>query len=220
MWFLRFYSCLSDRLCPSWLSLYLAGLGIQHNFIRSHRPTDQPQVGRNHRTLDGLTDDESSRQDLASFQRSLDQERHMYNDEFPSRASDCGGSPPLQAHPQLLRPRRLYRTELEAILFDMRRVYHYLAGFTFERKVNRNGQVTLKGHHYTVGLAHKEKQILVCLDEQTQEWIFLERDEQGQEHELNRRPLIGLDFFSLTGLEKPIDLAHLPPIQLTLPLAP
>ncbi len=121
---------------PSWLSLYLAGLGIKHNFIRSHRPTDQPQVERNHRTLDGLTEDEGSRQDLVSFQRSLDQERHLYNDEFPSRASDCGGSPPLQAHPELLRPRRPYRTELEAILFDMQRVYHYLAGFTFERKVN------------------------------------------------------------------------------------
>lgn len=205
---------------PSWLSLYLVGLGIKHNFIRSHRPTDQPQVERNHRTLDGLTEDEGSRQDLVSFQRSLDQERHLYNDEFPSRASDCGGSPPLQAHPELLRPRRPYRTELEAILFDMRRVYHYLAGFTFERKVNRNGQVTLKGHHYTVGLTHKEKQVFVRLDEQTQEWMFLERDEQDQECELNRRPLFGLDFFSLTGLEKPIDLAHLPPIQLTLPLAP
>lgn len=37
---------------PSWLSLYLAGLGIKHNFIRSHQPTDQPQVERNHRTLE------------------------------------------------------------------------------------------------------------------------------------------------------------------------
>jgi transposase len=205
---------------PSWLSLYLAGLGIKHNFIRSHQPTDQPQVERNHRTLDGLTEDESSRQDLASFQQSLDRERQLYNYEFPCRASDCGGYPPLQAHPELTHPRRPYQAELEAILFDMRRVYHYLAGFTFERKVNRNGQVTLKGHHYTVGLAHKEKQILVRLDEQTQEWIFLERDEQGQEQELNRRPLFGLDFFSLTGLEKPECLAYLPPIQLTLPLAP
>lgn len=205
---------------PSWLSLYLAGLGIQHNFIRSHRPTDQPQVERNHRTLDGLTEDESSRQDLVSFQRSLDQERHVYNSEFPSRASDCGGDPPLQAHPGLLHPRRPYRAELEALLFDMQRVYHYLAGFTFERKVNRNGQVTLKGHHYTVGLVHKEKQILVRLDEQTQEWMFLERDAQGLEHELNRRPLFGLDLFSLTGLDTPIGLAHLLPIQLTLPLAP
>lgn len=205
---------------PSWLSLYLAGLGIQHNFIRSHRPTDQPQVERNHRTLDGLTDDECSRQDLSNFQQSLDQERYLYNDQFPSRASDCGGYPPLQAHPELLHPRRPYQTELEAILFDMQRVYHYLAGFTFERKVNRNGQVTLKGHPYTVGLAHKQKQISVRLDEQTQEWMFLERDEQDQEKELNRRPLFGLDFVLLTGLEKPEGLAPLPPIQLTLPLAP
>ena len=101
----------------------------------------------------------------------------------------------------------------------MQRVYDFLASFTFERKVNRNGQVTLKGHHYTVGLAHKEKQVLVRLDEQTQEWMFLELDQQGQEHLLNRRPLFGLDFFSLTGLEESICLAHLLPIQLTLPLA-
>ncbi len=205
---------------PSWLSLYLAGLGIKHNFIRSHRPTDQPQVERNHRTLDGFTEDENSRGDLASFQQALDQERDMYNVQFPSRASDCDGLPPLQAHPELLHPRRPYQAEQEALLFDLQHVYHYLAGFTFERKVNRNGQVTLKGHHYTVGLAHKEKQVWVRLDEQTQEWIFMERDEQGQEHELNRRPLFGIDLFSLTGLEKPMHQADMPPIQLTLPLAP
>lgn len=61
----------------------------------------------------------------------------------------------------------------------MQRAYHFLAGFTFERKVNQNGQVTLQGHHYTVGLTHKYKQVLVRLDEQTQEWMFLERDQQG-----------------------------------------
>jgi hypothetical protein len=204
---------------PSWLSLYLAGLGIKHTFIRAHRPTDQPQIERNHRTLDGLTEDESSRQDLVHFQHALDRERKLYNYEFPARASDCGGFSPVHAHPELLHPRRPYQPELEAILFDMQRVYHYLAGFTFERKVNRNGQVTLKGHHYSVGLAHKEKIIQVRLDAHTQEWMFLERDEQGQEDELSRRPLFGIDFFSLTGLEKPVSPADLPPIQLTLPLA-
>ncbi len=205
---------------PSWLSLYLAGMGIKHNFIRSHCPTDQPQIERSHRTMDGLTDDESSRQNLVSFQQALDRERNLHNLEFPSRASDCNGLPPLQAHPELLHARRSYRAEQEAILFDMQWVYHFLAGFTFKRKVNRNGQVTLKGHHYTVGLAHKEKQIQVRFDEQTQEWMFLESDEQGQEHELNRQPLFGIDFFSLTGLEKPVCCADMPPIQLTLPLPP
>ncbi len=204
---------------PSWLSLYLAGLGIKHNFIRSHQPTDQPQVERNHRTLDGFTDDEHSRQDLTHFQQALDQERCLYNHQFPSRASDCNGLPPLQAHPALLVPRRPYRPEWEVLLFDLERVYAFLATFTFERKVNRNGQVTLKGHHYTVGLAHKEKTIQVRLEAHTQKWIFFERDEQGQEQELSRRALFGMDFKTLTGLDQPENYSVLPTVQLTLPLA-
>ena len=202
---------------PSWLSLYLAGLGVQHQFIRSHRPTDQPQIERHHRSLDGFTDDAGSRQDLQHFQQALDHECEVYNHQFPCRASDCHGSPPLEAHPALLKPHRSYEAQQEALLFDLQKVYDYLALFAFERKVNRNGQVTLKGHPYTVGLAHKEKTIQVRLDPHSQQWRFLQRDEQGQELELNRRPLIGITFQSLTGLEMPPDLSRLPPIQPTLP---
>lgn len=203
---------------PSWLSLYLSGLGIKHNFIRSHQPTDQPQVERNHRTLDGFTDDEHSRHDLTCLQQALDHERDLYNYQFPARASDCHGLPPLQVHPALLQPRRPYRPEWEVLLFDLQRVFDFLATFTFAHKVNSNGQVTLKGHHYTVGLAHKEKTIQVRLDAQTQEWMFLERVEQGQEQELSRRAVVGINFIALTGLEKPEELSTLPAIQLTLPL--
>ena len=56
---------------PSWLSLYLAGLGIKHNFIRSHQPTDQPQVERNHRTLDGFTFRSKKRWERSGFQAEL-----------------------------------------------------------------------------------------------------------------------------------------------------
>ena len=105
------------------------------------------------------------------------------------------------------------------MLFDLQRVFDFLASFTFDRKVNRNGQVTLKGHHYTVGLAHKEKNIQVRLAPLTQEWIFLETDAQGQVLELGRRALVGIDFETLTELEQPSNPLTLPPIQLTLPLA-
>jgi hypothetical protein len=105
------------------------------------------------------------------------------------------------------------------LLFDLQRVFDFLASFTFERKVNRNGQVTLKGRHYTVGLAHKEKTIQVRLDPQTQAWLFLETDAQGQTLELGRRALVDIDFTTLTGLDQPESLSALPPIQLTLPLA-
>lgn len=204
---------------PSWLSLYLAGLGIKHNFIRSHQPTDQPQIERQHRTLDGFTDDEVSRQNLTNFQQALDHERLLYNHQFPARARDCEGVPPIQRHPALLSPRRPYRSEWEGVLFDLQRVFDFLASFTFERKFNRNGQMTLKGHHYTVGLAHKEKTIQVRLEPKTQVWLFLETDAQGQVQELSRRTLVGIDFTALTGLEQPVRLSALPPIQLTLPLA-
>jgi hypothetical protein len=204
---------------PSWLSLYLAGLGIKHIFIRSHRPTDQPQIERNHRTLDGLTDDENSRQNIANFQMALEHERALYNQQFPARASDCQQKSPLEAHPALLKPRRPYRPEWEPILFDLQRVFDYLATFTFGRKVNRNGQVTLKGLHYTVGLTHAGKDIQVRFDPATREWIFLEPDAQKQLQELRRQPLVGIDFTSLTGLPQPKTPLILPPIQLTLPLA-
>lgn len=197
---------------PSWLSLYLAGLGIKHIFIRSHRPTDQPQVERLHRTLDELTDDEHSRQNMTSFQLALNHERRLYNQQFPARASDCQQKPPLQAHPALLTPRRYHRPEWEPILFDIQRVFEYLATFTFDRKVNRNGQVTLKGLHYTVGLAHAGKDIQVRFDPATQEWIFLEMDTQEHLQELRRQSLAGINFTTLTGFLEPEVLPPLPPI--------
>ena len=204
---------------PSWLSLYLAGLGIKHRFIRPHCPTDQPQIERSHRTLDGLTEDAGSRQNLTSFQQALDHERALYNQHYPSRASDCQQKPPLEAPPALLAPRRRYRLEWETALFDIHRVFEYLATFTFERKVNRNGQVTLKGLHYTVGLAYAGQEIQVHLDPLTQQWVFLDRDPQDQAQEIRRRPLVGIDFTALTRLLKPEQPLALPPIQLTLPLA-
>jgi len=204
---------------PSWLSLYLAGLRIKHTFIRPHRPTDQPQIERNHRTLDGFTEDKHSRQNMENFKMALDRERLIYNHQFPARASDCAGLPPLQAHPALLKPLRPFEPEWESSLFDMQSVFDFLATFTFDRKVNRNGQVTLKGIHYTVGLAHKEKQIKVRLDAKTQHWIFLISNPGEPEQELRRQPLLGITFTELTGLEYPNPPQTLPPIQLTLPLA-
>ena len=48
---------------------------------------------------------------------------------------------------------------------------------------------------------------------------FLEIDHQGQELELRRRPLVGFDFSTLTGLPLLDKSIPLPPIQLLLPLA-
>jgi hypothetical protein len=66
-----------------------------------------------------------------SLQQHLDQERAQYNQLFPSRAGDCGGRPPLVAHPELLKPHRLYRPEAELSLFSLQRVADYFYNVTW-----------------------------------------------------------------------------------------
>ena len=204
---------------PSQLALWLVGLGIKFQTIRPHRPTDQAQVERNHRTLDEATFDQEGLASLENFQAALDQERHLYNHFFPSRASDCQARAPLEAHPALLRPRRPYRPDDELFLFDLQRVYDYLATFTFERTASASGTVGLEAHQCSIGRCHAGKAVQVCCDPTHREWVFYEPLPNGHGHreqEFLRRPVKYLRVIVLTGLES-VPPNHPEPIQLGLP---
>lgn len=201
---------------PGKLTLWLAGLGIRHLFIRPGCPTDQPQIERNHRTLDDFVLNPQALTDLRHLQQALDRERTIYNYHFPCRASDCAGQPPITAHPELLMPRRPYQPDQELALFDIQRVYDYLATFTFKRTVNTAAQVSLGNALYSLGqrLVREQevKTVFVHLDADQREWIFESEDRE----ELVRRPAKGLDLQTLTGLD-PDALQPRAPVQLTLP---
>ena len=201
---------------PSQLTLWLVGLGIKHCFIRPGCPTDQPEIERNHRTLDNFALDDEALSDTEHLQQALDRERGVHNHLFPSQASDCAGRPPLVAHPELLTPRRYYQPELELALFDLQRVYDYLATFTFERKVSSSAQVSLGRRLYSLGkklVREKEVEtVLARFDANHGQWVFL--TEAGEE--LVRRQPKGLDVHTLTGLD-PSDASTTQPVQLTFP---
>lgn len=197
---------------PSHLTLWLAGLGVVHRFIRPGQPTDQAQIERTHRTLDNFTGSNDGLPDLARLQARLDAERAQYNRLFPALASDCAGRPPLLAHPELRHPRRPYRPECERQLFDGQRVYDYLATFLLERKVSQVGQIQLGGHSLGVGRAYAGQKLLVRCDPQAREWMVWTPDGV----EVARLPIQGLDVASLTGLPD-TPSPELSPIQLTLP---
>jgi hypothetical protein len=204
---------------PGKLTLWLTGLGITHQFIRPHRPTDQPEIERNHRTLDGLALHPKALIDLSSLQASLDEERHTYNTAFPAQASDCQGQPPLQAHPDLLTPRRSYHPDTELAIFDLQRVYDYLASFPpFRRKVLGNGQISLGRRPYCIGKKFARQRnlqsVLASFDPVQGVWVI--STDEIQPAEIRRFPIKGIDVFSLTGLkpqDKPIEFAF----QLPLP---
>jgi len=201
---------------PGKLTLWLAGLGITHRFTRPGCPTDQPQVERNHRTLNDFALDETALTDLPHLQQALDRERKLYHQHFPAQASDCAGRPPLTAHPELLKPRRYYEPGLELVLFDLQRVYEYLATFTFKRTVNTAAQVSLGRQMYSLGKQLvRERQletVQVCFDPDQKEWVFF----TAEGEELVRRPPRGLDVATLTGLD-PSASEPTQPVQLTLP---
>ena len=201
-------------LFPSRLTLWLMGLGIKHRFIRPGQPTDQPHIERAHRTLDGLALGGQALANRVRLQRSLDAERVVYNQRFPARASDCAGRPPLVAHPELLCPRRPYQVEWELALFEIQRVYAYLATFVFTRKVNSGGQISLGRVLYSLGRKFAGQCVKVRFDPARQEWVSTTTSES--EDQVIRRPLQSLDIQELTGLD-PVAQRHMPPVQLAFP---
>jgi len=201
---------------PGKLTLWLVGLGVAHRFIRPGCPTDQPQIERNHRTLNGLVFSAEALADQEHLQQTLDRERQVYNTAYPAQASDCAGRPPLTAHPELLEPRRYYEPRLELALFNLQRVYDYLGSFTFKRTVNASAQVSLGRMLYSLGKPLiREKAlttVLARLDPHHAEWVFYTEAEE----ELVRRPLKELDVQTLTDLE-PTNFQDTPAVQLSLP---
>jgi transposase InsO family protein len=188
---------------PSKLTLWLAGLNVRHRFIRPGCPTDQPQIERNHRTLDDFALDEEATTDRLHLQSALDRERKVYNYQFPSQASDCAGRPPIIAHPELLTPRRYYEPALELALFDIGRVYAS-AQVSLGRQLYSLGKKLVRERHLST--------VLVRFDPYQKAWVFFSEDQE----ELVRRPPKGLDVQSLTGLD-PSDCQLTLPVQLSLP---
>ncbi len=202
----------ADDPFPGRLTLWLVGLGVEHRLIRPHCPTDQAHVERNHRTLDGFACDPAGLRNLTTLQQTLDASREIYNTAFPCRASDCAGRPPLSAHPELRQPRRPYEPTWELTLFDLSRVDRFLAGFTFQRKVNSVGRLSLGRQMYPVGRPWAGQTVTVRFDADQRQWTFALDPDAGQRIEIGWQPVKNLDIETLTGLA-PTLVATSDPVQ-------
>ncbi len=201
---------------PSPFTLWLTGLGIQHIVTRPGQPTDNAEVERCHRTVNDYAlvgNEDCSLQQLQAILQDAVTELVF---ELPSRAEDCGGQPPAQAHPELLQARRPFRPEHERIHFDLQRVDAYLASFTWQRKVGKTGQICLGGRHeyYSVGRTYARHHVLIKFDPADRHFVFYDCDQPDQE--IGRQPARNLAVEDLTGLVSwPQGLM---PQQLPLPL--
>jgi transposase InsO family protein len=209
---------------PSDFTLWLTGLDIRHLVIRPGKPTDNAEVERCHRTVNDYAIVGNEKHPIAALQSVLDDAVLELAFDLTSRAEGCAGRTPIEAHPELLEPRRPFRAEHELALFDLQRVDAFLSTFTWTRKVGKNGQICIGGHHqyYSVGRAYAHKQVLVRFDPTDRCFVFYLPDsaqndlEHKQLRKIGRRPARNLEVGDLTGLATwP---AGLVPQQLPLPL--
>jgi transposase InsO family protein len=198
---------------PTLFTLWLAGLGIDHHFTRPARATDQAHVEREHRTLFDWLEQPQPLANLEALQSALDEARHMHNYVLPSQAGDCHGQPPLDVHPEVLRPWRPFHPSAELALFDLARMDRFLAQFTWSYKVSQVGQVRIADHMYSVGKAHAGQQVLVRFEPQDRHFVF--RDSQSGEL-IKRCPAKGLAGATVTGLDGPQAPPN-EPVQLSFP---
>jgi putative transposase len=207
---------LSRGAFPTYFMLWLIGMGIQHLTIRPGRPTENAEVERCHRTLCDYVTTDPPAASLDQLGQTLEAAVFELAHELPSQATGCAGRAPVVAHPELTQPSLPYAPEHELATFDLGRVDQYLAGYLWQRTVNKTGQVYLADHAYSVGRQYARQEVLVCFDPETRCFVFF--DSRSPYKELGCRPVKHLEVFDLTGLWE--CKVHGVPQQLPLPFEP
>jgi transposase InsO family protein len=207
------YGCPAKEAFPTIFTLWLIGLGIAHYFSRPSQPTDQAQVERGHRTWNDYLTTPEPLPDIASLQARLEDARHAHNAELPSRARDCNGRPPFQAHPEVNHVWRPYHPAAEPELFSLDRVDQFLNQFSWQYKVTSIGQVAIQDQVYYIGLASAGKRVDARFDSSSRCFVF--SDAKNGEV-LKRWPARHLDAATIMNL--PFPLPELDrPVQLSFP---
>lgn len=165
---------------PSYLTLWLTGLGVRHETIDKGQVTQNGCVERYNRTYTNLVLRDGPYADVAELQQVSDSTVEFLNGVYPSRAGRCGSRPPLSAHPEAQTPRRVYREETEGEQLSLALVDAYLAQFVWRRTVGSRGQVALGGERYGLGIEYAGEVMEITFDPQDRSFVFTRVDGSAQ----------------------------------------
>ena len=167
-----FIGTMSQTGFPSYLTLWLTGLGVIHETISKGKPTQNGCAERYHRTYSDLVLRDGAFDSLDQLRKLSDDTVEFLNTKFPSRAGDCQHQAPLEAHPEAAEPRRDYSPETELEQFSLQRVDELLAQFTWQRRTDRVGKLSLGRSDYHLGRENKERVFDVTFDPTDRHFVF------------------------------------------------
>lgn len=161
--------CTDETPFPTDFNLWLVGLGIHHRIIQ--RVTQNGSVERCHRTFDKQMLSGVQADTWLAFLEHVQSEQIRLNERIPSRAKACHGKIPVQAHPEALTPKHIYRREQEDQLFDMQRVFRYLAGGNWTRSASAKGQFHFADRVCSVGTKYRSQFVTLTFDLEAKQFI-------------------------------------------------
>lgn len=177
-----FYDETSKSPFPTRFHLWLLALGIELQFGRMGRPTDQGVTERSHQTWESQVLAGAVFECYQSLWRTLQLRKVFLNEHFP--CTSLQDTPPLKAHPEARISRRPYRPEWEADLLDLTRVHAYLAKGQWLRKVSSLGAISIGRQIYHLGY-HWRPDVYVELTFDPDTCDFICRTPSGKEKHLS-----------------------------------
>lgn len=156
---------------PSALALWLVGLGIDLVFGRPRQSTDNAVVERCHGVLNAWVEPAHCLH-LDDLAHKLHAFAQLQRTRYPA----CQGNTRMHAFPELSHCQRPYHPQHERESWQLQRVLDYVARFTFARKVEKNGRITLMTEEYSLGRIYRYQTVSAALDPTTCQWVIRDRD--------------------------------------------
>jgi hypothetical protein len=181
---------------PMPFTLWLVGLGIQHEIIQ--RVTQNGGVERFHRTWEGRLLDLPLGSDWQAVQDYVNYEVWRMNAVLPCRGRRCRRRPPLLVYPQARTPRRYYSQREELQIFQLKRVEAYLSKGRWLRRTSVQGQ--FRFHSDALNARKTYARQIVVLTFNAEPCHFEVRPAESDEVILRFRP-DWLSVNAITGLE-------------------
>lgn len=167
-----FVGTMSQTGFPSYLMLWLTGLGVVHETITKGKPTQNGGAERYHRTYNNLVLRDGPFDSIDELRKLSDDTVEFLNTKFPSRAGSCQHQAPLEAHPEAAKPRREYEPETEVEQFSLQRVDQLLAKFIWQRRTDLVGKLSLARSDYHLGRENKQRVFDVTFDPTDRHFVF------------------------------------------------
>lgn len=152
---------------PTDLALWLIGLNVTMSWNPPRSPQDNGMVERSQGTGKRWGEPQTCR-DAHELQQRLDQMDRIQREKYPS----IEGRSRWETFPGLQHVDRHYSKTWEKRHWDMELVLDHLAEYTFPRRVDRKGQVSVYNRNHYVGTRYCGQYLYVQLDPIDQEWVF------------------------------------------------